>query len=226
MKAVRALQSADVIMFDQLASPRLLELARREARRIDVGKRAGAASPRQSEITAQMVALARQGRTVVRLKGGDPGVFGRANEEIEAARAAGVSCKIVPGITTALAAAAELGVSLSDRDLAKRIQFVTAHDADGELPEDLDWRALAAPDATTAIYMGARQLRALVGRLLAAGLDPATPAMLMENVSRGNSRRVGASIAGLPAALGDAPPTGPAILLYGRALERAGEGEA
>ena len=119
----------------------------------------------------------------MRLKGGDPGVFGRANEEIEAARAAGVSCKIVPGVTTALAAAAELGVSLSDRDLAKRIQFVTAHDAEGELPEDLDWRALV--DAR-------RDHRGLHGRAAIAGPGrpacsrrgsiPATPAMLMENV--------------------------------------------
>lgn len=219
LKAVRALQTADVVMFDNLAPPQALDLARREATRIHVGKRAGAPSPSQAEITAEMIALAKQGKTVVRLKGGDPGIFGRGNEEIEAARAAGVACKIIPGVTTALAAAAELGVSLSDRVLAKRIQFATAHDEEGEMPDDLDWRALAAPDAMTAIYMGARKLPALIDRLVAAGLDPATPAVLMENVSRADARRVGAPISQLAAARGDRPPTGPAILLYGRAIE-------
>ncbi len=223
LKAVRALQSADVVMFDRLAPQGVVELARREARRIPVGKRAGARSPKQPEITAELIALARQGKTVVRLKGGDPGIFGRANEEIEAARAAGVPLEIIPGVTTALAAAAELGVSLSDRDLARRIQFVAAHDAEGELPEDLDWPALASADASTAVYMGVRKLPALVARLLAAGLDPATPAVLMQNVSRTDAMRIRAAISDLPAAMGAEALTGPTILLYGRAFARVGE---
>ncbi len=168
-----------------------------------------------------LIDFARAGKTVVRLKGGDPTVFGRANEEIEAARAAGVPCTIIPGVTTALAAAAALGVSLSDRDRARRIQFITAHAADGALPEGLEWRALVDTDATTGVYMGVRTLPALVARLLAEGLDPTTPAAMMENVSLGAARRIVAPIAGLPDAVAAAAPSGPCLLLYGRALEGA-----
>ena len=218
LKAVKALQSADVILYDALSSPAALELARREAQRIDVGKRAGEASPRQTEITAEMIALARQGKCVVRLKGGDPGVFGRANEEIAAARAAGVEIEIVPGVTSALAAAAELGVSLTDRDLAPRLQFATASNRDGETPSGLSWRALADPDATSAIYMGARKVRAFVERLLAEGLDPTTPAVYMENVGRPDGRRIAAPLAALADAVERGAGEGPALILYGRAL--------
>ncbi len=217
LKAVRALQSADVVLHDRMASPGVLELARREARRIDVGKRAGQPSMSQPEITALLVSLALEGKTVVRLKGGDPSVFGRANEEIDAARAAGLAVTIVPGVTTALAAAAELGLSLTDRDRARRVQFVTARDPDGELPDDLDWRALADPHATTAVYMGARGVAGFVAHAITAGLDPATPAHLIENVSLANTSRVSAPIAELPARL--VARAGPAILLYGYALE-------
>lgn len=218
MKAVRALQSADVVMHDHLAAEGALELARREARRIDVGKRAGQPSPSQAEITAMALSLAREGRVVVRLKSGDPAVFGRANEEIAAARAAGVEVDIIPGVTTAFAAAAELGLSLSDKALARRIQFVTAHDADGALPEGLDWSALADPDATTAVYMGARQAEAFVSRLIEAGADPQTPAALCERVSRPDARRLRAPLCELPARVAAEGPWGPSLLLYGRAL--------
>jgi len=221
LKAVKALQSADVILHDARISPAVLELARREARRIDVGKRAGAASPRQSEITAEMIALALQGKRVVRLKGGDPGVFGRANEEIFAARAAGVDLEIVPGVTTALAAAAELGLSLTDRDLAPRLQFVSVNDRDGEFPDALSWAALADPAATTAIYMGARKLRAFVERLVAEGFDPQTPAVYMENVGRADARRIAAPLAGIADAAPASAGGGPALILYGRALAAA-----
>ena len=223
LKAVRALQSADVVLFDHLAPPRVLELARREARRVNVGKRGHGPSLKQSEITAILIALASAGKTVVRLKGGDPSVFGRANEEIAVARAAGIACEIVPGVTTALAAAASLGVSLSDKDRARRIQFVTAHDADGALPEGLEWRALVDADATTAVYMGVRTLPLLVAHLIAEGLDPETPAVMMENVSLENARRLAATIAELPIAVAAWGMAGPSLLLYGRALEGAGE---
>jgi uroporphyrin-III C-methyltransferase/precorrin-2 dehydrogenase/sirohydrochlorin ferrochelatase len=216
LKALRALQSADVVLFDRLA-PRVLELARREARRIDVGKRGEAASMKQAEISALLVSLAREGKTVVRLKGGDPSIFGRANEEIEAARQAGVPLTIIPGVTTALAAAAELGVSLSDPTKARRVQFVTAHDSDGVLPKGLQWRALVDPDATTAVYMGSRTLPALVARLIEEGLDPATPAVMMENVSLPSARRHFATISKLPALI-EGRAKSPSLLLYGRAL--------
>ena len=217
LKAVVALQGADVILHDRLAEGALM-LARREARRINVGKRAGAPSPSQAEITAMMIALARDGQRVVRLKGGDPAVFGRANDEITAARAAGIKISVIPGVTTALAAAAELQLSLSDRELAPRIQFATAHDGDGETPSDLSWAALAAPDATTAFYMGARKLPALVDRLIAEGLDAETPALYLENVSRSDFVRVRAPLGELPGRVGERARNGPALLLYGRAL--------
>jgi uroporphyrin-III C-methyltransferase/precorrin-2 dehydrogenase/sirohydrochlorin ferrochelatase len=163
-----------------------------------------------------LVDLTREGKTVVRLKGGDPGVFGRAHDEIEAARAAGVPCTIIPGVTTALAAAAALGISLSDG--ARRIQFVTARDAGGALPEGLEWRALVDADATTAVYMGVGTLPGLVARLLAEGLDPNTPAAMMENVGLPGARRLVAPIAGLAEIVATEPPAGPCLLLYGRAL--------
>jgi uroporphyrin-III C-methyltransferase/precorrin-2 dehydrogenase/sirohydrochlorin ferrochelatase len=173
---------------------------------------------KQAEISALLISLAREGKTVVRLKGGDPGVFGRANEEIEAARQGGVPLTIIPGVTTALAAAAELGISLSDSDLARRVQFVTAHDADGALPQGLEWRALVDVDATTAVYMGLRTLPALVARLLEEGLDPTTPAVMMENVSLPSARRHAAPISELVSKLTDFAPSGPSLLLYGRAV--------
>jgi uroporphyrin-III C-methyltransferase/precorrin-2 dehydrogenase/sirohydrochlorin ferrochelatase len=219
LKAVRSLQSADVILYDSLVGPGALELARREALREDVGKRAGAPSPKQAEITARMIALALSGKRVVRLKGGDPGVFGRANEEISAARAAGVEVEIVPGVTTALAAGAELGRSLTDRDLAPRLQLATVSDRDGEAPDRLSWGALADPHATTALYMGARKLGAIVERLIAEGLDPATPSVYLENVSRPDARRIAAPLCELPAAVAARPGGGgPGLVLYGRAL--------
>jgi uroporphyrin-III C-methyltransferase / precorrin-2 dehydrogenase / sirohydrochlorin ferrochelatase len=225
LKAVRALQSADVILFDDLVAASVLDLARREARRINVGKRGHGPSVGQQDISALIVSLCREGKKVVRLKGGDPAIFGRGNEEIAAARAAGVPCTIVPGVTAAFAAAAALGVSLSERARARRVQFVTAHGRDGELPEGLDWSALAARDATTAVYMGVRTLSALVARLIAEGLDPTTPAAMIENVSLAGERRFIGPLETMPARVAAGQPTGPCVLLYGQALDKAnGEG--
>jgi uroporphyrin-III C-methyltransferase/precorrin-2 dehydrogenase/sirohydrochlorin ferrochelatase len=221
LKAVRALQSADVILFDDLVAPAALDLARREAQRINVGKRGHGPSVGQADISALLVELGLAGKKVVRLKGGDPGVFGRANEEIAAARAAGVECLVIPGVTAALAAAASLGLSLSERDRARRIQFITAHAADGSLPAGLDWSALIDPGATTAVYMGVRTLPALAQRLLAEGLDPQTPAVMIENASLPEERRFVAALGDLPALVAAAAPRGPCILLYGRTLDHA-----
>jgi uroporphyrin-III C-methyltransferase/precorrin-2 dehydrogenase/sirohydrochlorin ferrochelatase len=223
LKAVRALQSADVILFDDLVSPAVLELSRREAQRINVGKRGHGPSVGQADISALLVTLGLEGKKVVRLKGGDPAVFGRTNEEIAAAQAAGISCTIVPGITAALAAAASLGLSLTERDRARRIQFITAHAADGSLPARLDWPALVDPGATTAVYMGVKTLPALVERLLAEGLDPKTPAIMVENVSLAEERRFSAGIAAMAPLVAAAAPTGPCMLLYGQTLDRARE---
>jgi uroporphyrin-III C-methyltransferase/precorrin-2 dehydrogenase/sirohydrochlorin ferrochelatase len=183
VKAVRALQAADVILFDDLVSDGVLDLARREARRMLVGKRGGRASCAQEDINALALKLARQGKNVVRLKSGDPMVFGRAGEEIAALRAEGIEVAVVPGITAASALAADLGVSLTHRDHAHSVRFVTGHGRAGGLP-DLDWQGLADPETTLAVYMGGRTAPAFAARLLDRGLDGGTPVVLAESVSR------------------------------------------
>ena len=216
LKAVRALQTATVILYDDLVSPEVLELARREARRVAVGKRGGAASCAQADICAEIVRLARAGETVVRLKGGDPGIFGRATEELDACRAAGVAVRIVPGITAAQAAAAALGFSLTERVHARRVQFVTGHGADGALPADLDWGALADPHATTVIYMPRKTLAGFARAAVAAGLDPATPALAVADIARAGQRHVAAPIAALAADLGTLAAGAPVTVIVGQ----------
>ena len=175
IKAVRALQSADVILYDDLVSTDVLELARREAKRMLVGKRAGRHSCRQEDINAMMLKLANAGKHVVRLKSGDPMIFGRAGEEIDMLEAAGIPVLVVPGITAALAMASVLGVSLTHRDHARSVRFVTGHNKNGTLPDDIDWRAAADARTTTIFYMGGRTAPAIREHLLAAGMDGATP---------------------------------------------------
>lgn len=214
LKAVRALQNADVILFDDLVSAEVLELARREAKRMAVGKRGHKPSCRQDEINALMIKLARQGKRVVRLKSGDPMIFGRAGEEIADLDAAGIPVDIIPGITAALGAAASLGVSLTHRDHARSVRFVTGHARTGELPEDLDWRGLADPKTTLMIYMGGKTVPLLAGRLMAQGLPRATPAVLISNVSRPDETRIVRTIGELEA---DAHPEteGPVLIGVG-----------
>ncbi|MEP0323779.1 siroheme synthase CysG [Bauldia litoralis] len=189
LKAVRALQSADVILFDDLVSDDVLELARREAKRMLVGKRGGRESCRQEDINATMIALAKAGKHVVRLKGGDPMIFGRAGEEIERLRANGIPVSIVPGITSALAMASSLGVSLTHRDCAQSVRFVTGHSRKGELPKDVDWRAIADPTATTIFYMGGRTAGEIASCLMANGASPATPVVVARAISRPAEKR-------------------------------------
>ncbi|MBP6817965.1 MAG: uroporphyrinogen-III C-methyltransferase [Ferrovibrio sp.] len=189
LKAMRALQSADVILFDDLVSDDVLELARREAKRMMVGKRGKRASCKQDDINALMIKLARQGKRVVRLKSGDPMIFGRAGEEIEALQAAGISVRVVPGITTALAAASELGVSLTHRQAAHSVRFVTGHSRQGSLPEGLDWRGLADPETTLIFYMGGRTAPEIAAKLIAEGMPTDLPVVALSNVSRPNARR-------------------------------------
>jgi len=220
LKAIRTLQSADIVLYDDLVSPGVLELARREARRMMVGKTGYGPSVKQSEINALIVSLASQGKHVVRLKGGDPGIFGRAGEEIAACEAAGIPFVIVPGISAAQGAAASLGLSLTHRDHARRLQFVTGHARSGELPEDLDWQAMADPLATTVIYMARATLPGFRDRALAAGLDPATPAVAVQSATRPDEARVCATIATLPERLRELPKGGPVLVMVGHALGR------
>jgi len=184
LKAVRALQAADVILFDDLVSEDVLELARREAKRMMVGKRARGPSCSQADINDLMLKLARQGKHVVRLKSGDPMIFGRAGEEIAALEAAGVPVVVVPGISTANALAASIGVSLTHRDCAQSVRFVTGHARTGELPADLDWKGLADGKTSLVFYMGGRTGPRIADRLIAEGLSDATPVLVAWSVSR------------------------------------------
>jgi uroporphyrin-III C-methyltransferase/precorrin-2 dehydrogenase/sirohydrochlorin ferrochelatase len=184
LKAIRALQAADIILFDDLVSDEVLELARREAKRILVGKRAGRPSCKQHEINDMMVNLAKAGRRVVRLKSGDPMIFGRTGEEIEVLAREGISYDAVPGITAGLAMASALGVSLTHRDCAKSVRFVTGHSKHGGLPEDMDWRAIADPSATTILYMGGRTAGEIASRLIAHGMAETTPVAVAADIGR------------------------------------------
>jgi uroporphyrin-III C-methyltransferase/precorrin-2 dehydrogenase/sirohydrochlorin ferrochelatase len=219
LKAVRTLQTADVILYDNLVSRGVLDYARREAKTMLVGKTGHGPSCRQTDINDLMVRLARQGRRVVRLKGGDPSVFGRAGEEIEACRRAGVPVQVVPGITTATAAAASLGLSLTHRDHAQRLQFVTGHNRAGTLPPDLDLDALADPRATTCLYMGRNTVGTLARRLIEHGVPGEVPAVCLANVSREDESRLWTSVGNLAAEEGGIAGSGPVIVLIGRALQ-------
>ena len=223
IKALKALQAAQVVVHDGLVSDEILDLAPSSARRISVAKRKSRHSYSQDEINRMLVAFALEGLNVVRLKGGDPFMFGRGGEELEAARAAGVPCHVIPGVTAALAAGAAAGAPLTHRGSAQAVTFVTGHAAKGGEP-DLDWAALAKANQTVVIYMGLSMAAPIAARLMAAGRDPATPALIVENASRADERRVVTTLSGLAEAA--AALSGPALLILGEAmaLARAGEG--
>ena len=218
LKALRSLRNADVILYDDLVAPEILDYARREARTMLVGKTGHGPSCRQDDINALMVSLAKSGKQVVRLKSGDPLIFGRAGEEIEACRQAGIPVAVVPGISAAQGAAASLGVSLTHRDAARRLQYVTGHDRRGALPDDLNWGALADPSVTTVVYMPKRTLRVLLERAIAEGLAPATPALLTFNATRPDQQVVTGTASDLADRADAAGLDGPAILMVGEAL--------
>lgn len=220
LKAVRALQSASVILHDHLIGPDVLELARREARRIAVGKMGHGPSCKQSDINALMIKLALAGENVVRLKGGDPMIFGRAAEEIDACRAAGLEVSIIPGISAAQGAAASLVMSLTERRRARRVQFVTGHGADGKLPNDIDWLSVADRAATTVLYMPRRTLDQFVRKALAKGLDPATPAVAIASASLPEELHVAGTIAEIGALATSLPASAPVTIIVGWVARR------
>src|SRR6188472_1973081 len=213
LRAVRALQSADVILIDDLVSPQVLDFARREAKKMMVGKTGHGPACKQREINELMIKLARAGKRVVRLKGGDPMIFGRAGEEIAACRAANIPVEVVPGISAAQGAASRLLVSLTHRAEARRLQYVTGHDRDGRLPIDIDWRALADPAATTVVYMPKKTLRELAVRSIAQGLDPATPAVAIANATRPDETIVAGTIADIADRIEADAPDGPLLVM-------------
>ncbi|MEO0680454.1 MAG: uroporphyrinogen-III C-methyltransferase [Pseudomonadota bacterium] len=215
LRAVDRLRRADAVLFDDLSSGPILTHARPGADLVGVGKRAGRPSPRQHHVSRLLVDYARTGRRVVRLKSGDAGLFGRLEEEIEALRAAGIAHEIVPGVPSACAAAAAAGIPLTRRLTARRVQFVTGHGADGELPGDIDLPALADPSATTVVFMGKRTFPALARALIAQGLPPATPALLAEAVSTPRQALHRSDVAALAGRLAAERSAEPALILYG-----------
>ncbi len=219
LKARRLLHEADVVIYDRLVSAQVLELARREARLISVGKTPGGPSWKQDDINALIVAEARTGAQVVRLKSGDPGVYGRLDEEMDALDAAGIAFSIVPGITAATAAAASTKVSLTRRGRNTALRILTGHDVNGFVEHD--WRALALPGATAAIYMGVAAAKFLQGRLLMHGASPATPLCVVENASAPNQTITAATLGDLSEQMTAAGVSGPAILFLGLAPRRA-----
>jgi uroporphyrin-III C-methyltransferase/precorrin-2 dehydrogenase/sirohydrochlorin ferrochelatase len=227
LRAVRALRSADVILFDDLVAPEILDYARREAKRMLVGKTGYKPSCKQDEINALMVRFAKSGKRVVRLKAGDPMIFGRAAEEIAALERAGITVDVVPGVSAVQGAAASLKVSLTHRKSARRLQFVTGHAQGGRLPEDLDLAALADPNATTAVYMPLGTLRELASRLRGAGVDPARPVCAVFNATRPNERNIMGTLADIGERVAEAGAGGPCVLLIGSVLlERQQQGLA
>jgi uroporphyrin-III C-methyltransferase/precorrin-2 dehydrogenase/sirohydrochlorin ferrochelatase len=226
LKAVRALRSADVILFDDLVAPEILDYARREARRMLVGKTGHRPSCKQEDINALMVGLARAGKRVVRLKAGDPMIFGRAGEEIAALECAGIPFDVVPGISAAQGAAASLKIALTHRRVARRVQLVTGHAHDGQLPPDLDTAALADPRATTAVYMPLGTLRDLVGRLLAGGVETDRPACAVFNATRRNERSIFGTVGTIADLIDACCADGPCVLIVGSALRHGGVREA
>jgi len=218
IKALKALERADVLVHDGLVSDEILSLAPAKARRISVAKRKSRHSYSQDEINRMLVAFAAEGLNVVRLKGGDPFIFGRGGEELEACREAGVECHVVPGVTAALAAGASAGAPLTHRGAAQAVTFVTGHAANGKEP-DLDWAALAKANHTVVIYMGLSQAAPIAARLMEAGRSGATPALIVENASRADERRVVTTLAGLADAASNL--SGPALLIVGEAMALA-----
>jgi uroporphyrin-III C-methyltransferase/precorrin-2 dehydrogenase/sirohydrochlorin ferrochelatase len=221
IKALQALRSADVVLFDDLVAKPILDFIRPGARMINVGKRGYRKSCKQPDINATMISLALEGARVVRLKSGDPLIFGRAGEEIEACQKAAIPLSVIPGVTSAQGAAASLKVSLTNRDHARRLQFITAHDRRGHLPQDIDWSAVADGAATTVIYMPKRTLAELTQVALVHGLDPNTPTIAVANATRPDERVFLSTVGAIAAVLDEAHPEGPVLVMVGEALRYA-----
>lgn len=226
IRAHRLLQQAGIILHDDLVPEPVLSLAGNETEVVSVGKRCGAKGVTQPEINERMIESARRGLVVVRLKSGDPAIFGRLAEEIDALESARVPFEVVPGVTAGIAAAASVGVSLTDRRKASRVIVVTNHHAHGNRRAETDWRGLAREDATLVIYMPGHEFATLRKELLDAGLAPETPAVIVSQATMQSERQICTTLTDL-----DRLPhlAAPSVLLIGRALEggcqRAAQGD-
>jgi uroporphyrin-III C-methyltransferase/precorrin-2 dehydrogenase/sirohydrochlorin ferrochelatase/uroporphyrin-III C-methyltransferase len=221
VKAMRLIQQADVVVHDRLIGPAILDLAPEGAERHDVGKAPGKPCRSQEEINALLVALAQPGRRVVRLKGGDPYVFGRGSEEALYLLAHGIGVEVVPGITAAGGCAAAAGIPLTHRGIAQGVRFVTGHGrANGDL--DLDWDSLADPATTLVVYMGMATAETLSRKLIAAGLPADTPAAAVTHGTLPNQQHVISTLAALPEALIQKGFDSPTLLIIGQVVSLAG----
>ena len=219
VKALHALQQADVVIHDRLVARDILDLANPAAQLLNAGKEGFGPSMSQNDINALIIAQARTGARVVRLKGGDPTVFGRLDEELDAVTAAGIDWHVVPGITAASASVAAIGQSLTKRGRNASVRYLTGHDMKGFA--DHDWRTLARPGEVAAIYMGKKSARFIQGRLIMHGADRATPITVIENASRPTQSVLATTLDRLPADLAEANLTGPALTFLGLAPRAA-----
>jgi uroporphyrin-III C-methyltransferase/precorrin-2 dehydrogenase/sirohydrochlorin ferrochelatase len=220
LKALQRLQEADVLVVDRLVEPKILDYARRDAERIFVGKTPGGPTTSQAEINRILVREAGAGKVVARLKGGDPFIFGRAAEEMAALQTAGIEVEVVPGVTAAHACAARIGLPVTLRERVRHFSVVTGATADGA--PDLDWQALAAPDTAFAVYMGVGNAPLLRCHLLAAGADPDTPVVIVENGTREDERAFATTLSDLTDCVAGQAIAGPAVIFVGLDWERAG----
>lgn len=214
LKAFRLIQNADIVFHDRLVSDEIMDLVRRDATRVSVGKAKANHSVPQAEIHDLMIKAAREGKRVVRLKGGDPFIFGRGGEEVEALRGAGIEASVVPGISSALGCAASAGLPLTHRDHAQTLTFVTGHAKSGDVP-DLDWDSLAKPAQTVVVFMGVGTAPTISEKLIHAGRASSTPVAVIENGTRPNEIRVFGTLAELPQLISRAGIKGPALLVIG-----------
>lgn len=219
LRAARLISNADTLVIDHLVGDGIVDLARPDAEHIYVGKESGHHTVPQEEINRLLVRLANEGKTVVRLKGGDPFIFGRGGEELEELVAAGIPFEVVPGITAACGVGAYAGIPLTHRDYAQSVVFSTGHRRAGE--SALDWVALARPHQTAVIYMGVGMLRSHCAALIAHGRDASTPAALVENGTRANQRSVIGTLASLPDKAEAAGIRPPALLIVGEVVALA-----
>ena len=215
LKALRCLEGAEVVVYDRLVSEEILALAPAGAARIYVGKQPGHHPVPQTEINALLIRLAESGRRVVRLKGGDPFIFGRGSEEAAALSARGLACEVVPGITSAQGCAAQAGVPLTHRGLASGVRYLTGHCREDQ-DLDLDWDGLADPETTLVVYMGRANIGQIVEELMARGLPADTPALAINNGTTPRERRLRTGLAALPEAVRTADFEGPVLFIIGR----------
>ncbi|MEM9739990.1 MAG: siroheme synthase CysG [Pseudomonadota bacterium] len=214
LKAFRLIQQADIVFYDRLVSDEIMDLVRRDADRISVGKSKGDHSVPQDEIHDLMISAAQDGQRVVRLKGGDPFIFGRGGEELQAVQAAGIKAYMVPGISSALGCAATSGLPLTHRDHAQTLIFVTGHAKSGGVPH-LDWASLARPAQTVVVFMGVGTAPHIAEKLISAGRAAETPVAVVENGTKPSEIRVFGTLAHLPRLITDAGIKGPALLIIG-----------